>query len=94
MSNSTAARKLTELNYRQWAVETEALLCGQGLWKYVTGEMRVTQPPFVPTSGAASPMPAAPRDPRDISHDFQPKSTDSAYLTRFDHLSEIESDGR
>lgn len=86
MSTSTTATKLNERNYRQWAIEGEALLRRQGLLIYITGEMRVPRPPIVPSSGTASTTPAAPRDPGDQSYDFQPESTDSAYLTRFNHF--------
>jgi len=86
MSTSITARKLTERNYSQWAVEVEALQRGQGLWKYVPGEMRVPRPLIVPTSGDVSTMPAAPRDPRHQSNNFQPESSDSDCLTRFNHF--------
>jgi len=82
---STTATKLNERNYRQWAIEAKALLRAQGLWKYVSGEMRVPRPPIVATSDASATTPAA-RDPRDTGYDFLPESTDTSYLNQFYHF--------
>jgi hypothetical protein len=60
---STTATKLNEHNYRKWAIEAKALLRAQGLWKYVSGEMRVPRPPIVATSDASSATTPAARDP-------------------------------
>jgi hypothetical protein len=101
MSSTSVSLKLTERNYRQWRVEAEAMLQGLGLWKYVTGEMRVPRPPLPPStsdastiivssdassSNASSPTRLVLRDPRDADYDFLPESTDSAYLGRFEHF--------
>jgi len=56
---STTATKLNERNYRELAIEAKALLRAQGLWNYVSGEMRVPRPPIVPTSDASATTPAA-----------------------------------
>jgi len=82
---STMATKLNEpRNYQQWAMEAKAILRAQGLWKYVSGEMRVPRPPIVATS-VASTTPTA-RDPRDTGYDFLPESTDTSYLNQFYHF--------
>jgi len=81
---STTATQLTERNYRQWAIEAKALLRAQGLWKNVSGEMRVPRPPIVATSDAST-TPTA-RDPRDTGYDFLPESTDTSYLNQFYHF--------
>jgi len=84
---STTATKLNERNYRQWAIEAKALLRAQGLWKYVSGEMRVPRPPIVAsTSDASSTTTPAARDPRDTDYDFLPESTDTSYLNQFYHF--------
>jgi hypothetical protein len=62
---STMATKLNERNYRQWAIEAKAVLHAQGLWKYVSGAMRVPRPPIVATSDASSATTPTARDPRD-----------------------------
>jgi hypothetical protein len=82
---STTATKLNERNYRQWAIEAKALLRAQGLWKYISGEMRVPRPPIVATSDSSAPTPTA-RDPRDTDYDFLPESTDMSYLNQFYHF--------
>jgi len=66
----------------QWAIEVKALLRAQGLWKYVSAEMRVPRPPIEATWDASPTAPAA-RDPRDTSYDFLPESTDTSYLHQF-----------
>jgi len=101
MSSASVSAKLTERNYRQWRVEAEAMLQGLGLWKYVTGEMRVPRPPLPPPTPASSSDASSSgtssgtsssstrfvlRDPRDADYDFLPESTDSAYLGRFEHF--------
>jgi hypothetical protein len=82
---STTATKLNERNYRQWAIEANALLCTQGLGKYVSGEMRVPRPPTEPTSDDSTTTPTA-RDPRDTDYDFLVASTDTTYLNLFYHF--------
>jgi hypothetical protein len=84
---STTAAKLNELNYRQWAIEAKALLCAQGLWKCVSGEMRVRRPPIVASTIDASltTTPAA-CDPRDTDYDFLQDLTDTSYLNQFYHF--------
>jgi len=79
---STTATKLNQRNYRQWAIEAKALLRAQGLWKYVSGGMRVPMPPIIATSDASATTPTA-RDPRDTDYDFLPESTDTSYLNQF-----------
>jgi len=81
---STTPTKLNERNYRQCAIETKALLLAQGLWKYVSGEMRVSRPPIEATSDAST-TPTA-RVPRDTDYDFLPESTDTCYLNQFYHF--------
>jgi len=81
---STTATKLNERNYRQWAIEAKALLRAQGLWNYVSGEMRVPRPRIVATSDAWT-TPTA-RDPRYIDYNFLPESTDTSYLNQFYHV--------
>jgi hypothetical protein len=77
--------KLNERNYRQWAIEAETVLFRQGLWKFVTGEMRVPRPPIIPsTSGETPTTPKVAHDPRDSDYNFEPESTEPAYLSRFD----------
>ena len=83
---STTATKLNERNYRQWAIEVKALLCGQGLWKYISGEMRVPSPPIVATSDASSATTPTARNPGDTNYDFLPESTDTSYLNQFYHF--------
>jgi hypothetical protein len=84
---STTTTKLNQRNYRQWAIEAKALLRVQGLWKYVSGEMRVRRPPIVATtSDASSTTTPAARYPRDTNYDFLPESTDTAYLNQFYHF--------
>jgi hypothetical protein len=83
---STTATKLNERNYRQWAIEAKALLRAQGLWKYVSGEMRVPRPPIVATSDASSATTATARDPRDTDYNFLSESTDTSYLNQFYHF--------
>jgi hypothetical protein len=84
---STTATKLNERNYRQWAIEAKPLLRAQGIWKYVSGEMRVPRPPIVASTSDASPTttPAA-RDPRDPNYDFLTESTDRSYLNQIYHF--------
>jgi hypothetical protein len=82
---STTAITLNERNYRQWATDAKALLRAQGLWKYVSGEMRVPRPPIVATIDASATTPAA-SDPRDTNYDFLPESTDTSYLNQFYHF--------
>jgi len=82
---STTTTKLNERNYRQWAIEAKALLRAQGLWKYVSGELRVPRPPIVATSDASAPTPTA-RDPRATNYNFLPESTDTSYLNQFYHF--------
>ncbi|KAF8248443.1 hypothetical protein K440DRAFT_642487 [Wilcoxina mikolae CBS 423.85] len=92
---SSDSARLNERNYRQWAIEAEASLAANGLWKYVTGEMRVPRPPIVPASTSAStstsasastsePQKIVRRDPRDHDYDFEPESDDPNYLSRFE----------
>ena len=82
---STMATKLNERNCRQWAIQEKALLLAQGLWKYVSGEMRVPRPPIVAsTSDAYSTTTPAARDPQDT--DILPESTDTSYLNQFYHF--------
>jgi len=77
--------KLNERNYRQWAIEVETVLFRQGLWKFATGEMRVPRPPIIPlTSGETATTPKVAHDPRDSDYNFEPESTEPAYLSRFD----------
>jgi len=78
------ATKLNERKYRQWAIEGKALLRAHGLWKYVSGAMRVPRPPIVATRDAST-TPTA-RDPRDTSYHFLPESTDTSYLNQFYHF--------
>jgi len=68
----TTATKLNERNYRQWAIEAKALLLAHGLWKYVSGEMRVPRSMIEATNDASSTHPAA-RDPRDTNNNFLPQ---------------------
>jgi len=77
--------KLNERNYPQWAIEAETVLFRQGRWKFVTGEMRVPRPPIIPsTSGETATTPKVAHDPRDSDYNFEPESTEPAYLSRFD----------
>jgi hypothetical protein len=77
--------KLNERNYRQWAIEAETVLFRQGLWKFVTGEMRFPRPPIIPsTSGETPTTPKVSHDPQDSDNNFEPESTDAAYLSHFD----------
>jgi hypothetical protein len=78
------ASKLNGRNYRQWAIAAKALLRAQGLWKYVSGEMRFPWPPIVATSDAST-TPTA-RDPRDTDYNILPESTDTSYLNQFYHF--------
>jgi len=80
---STTATKLNERNYRQWAIEAKALLRAQGLWKYVSGQMRVPRPPIVATGDTSSGTTPTARDPRDTAYNFLSESTDTSYLNRF-----------
>jgi len=68
---STTSTTLNERNSGQWAIEAKALLHGQGLWKYISGEMRVPRAPIVATSDTST-TPTA-RDPRDTGYDFLPE---------------------
>ena len=77
--------KLNERNYRQWAIDAKALLPAQGLWKYVSGEMRVPRPAIVATYDDSTPTHTA-RHPRDTNYDFLPESTDTSYLNQFYHF--------
>ncbi|KAF8534641.1 hypothetical protein BDD12DRAFT_913276 [Trichophaea hybrida] len=87
MTTTTTATILNERNYRQWALEMESILFRQGYWKFVTGEMRVPRPQIVPsTSSDASTTLKVARDPRDPNSNFEPKSDDAAYLTRFENF--------
>jgi len=71
--------KLNERNYRQWAIEAETVLFRQGLWKFVTGEVRVPRPPIIPsTSGETPTTPKAAHDPRDSDYNFEHESTEPA----------------
>jgi len=82
---TASGSKLNERNYRQWAIEAETVLFRQGLWKFVTGEMRVPRPPIIPsTSGETPTTPKVAHDPRDSEYNFEPESTEPAYLSRFD----------
>jgi len=81
---STTVTKLIERNYSQWAIEAKALLHAEGLWKYVSGEMRVPRPPMVATSNAST-TPAA-CDPRDTRYDFLPKLTEPFNHNQFYHF--------
>jgi hypothetical protein len=83
---STMATKLNERNYRQWAIEAKAVLHAQGLWKYVSGAMRVPRPPIVATSDASSATTPTARDPRDADYNFLPEATDTSYLNQFYHF--------
>jgi len=85
---STTATKPNESNYRQWAIEAKALLRAQGLWKYVSGEMRVPRPPIVASTSDASSTTTTPaaHDPRDTNYDFLPESTDTSYLNQSYHF--------
>jgi len=84
MMNATVS-KLNERNYRQWAIEAETVLFRQGLWKFVTGEMHVPRPPIIPsTSGETPTTPKVAHDPRASDYNFEPESTEPAYLSRFD----------
>jgi len=77
--------KLNERNYRQWAIEAETVLFRQGLWKFTTGEMRVLRLPIVlSTTGETPTTPNVAEDPRDSDYNFEPESTESAYLSCFD----------
>jgi hypothetical protein len=62
---STTATKLDERNYRQWAIEAKPQFRVQGLWKYVSGEMRFPRRPIVASTsdGSLTTTPTA-RDPR------------------------------
>jgi hypothetical protein len=82
----TTAKKLNERNYRQWAIEAEALLRAQGLWKYVSGEMRIPRPPIVATSDASSATTPTGCEPRDTDYNFFPESTDTSCLNHFYHF--------
>jgi hypothetical protein len=82
---STTATKLNERNYRQWSIGAKALLRAQGLWKYVSVEMRVPRPPIVVTSDASAPTPTA-RDPQDANYKFLKESTNTFYLNQFYHF--------
>jgi hypothetical protein len=82
---STTAAKLNERNSRQWAIEANALLRAQGLWKYVSGEIHVPRPPIVATSDASATTPTA-CDSRDTDYDFLRESTDTSYLNQFYHF--------
>ncbi|KAF8252000.1 hypothetical protein K440DRAFT_636185 [Wilcoxina mikolae CBS 423.85] len=86
---SSDSVRLNEQNYRQWAIEAEAPLATNGLWNYVTGEMRVPIPPIVPASTSALASTSEPRkivrrDPCDLDYDFEPESNDRNYLSRFE----------
>jgi len=81
---STTATNLNECNYRQWAIEAKALHRAQGLWKYVSGEMRVPWPPIVATCDAST-TPTA-RDHRDTDINFLSETTDTSYLNQFYHF--------
>jgi len=82
---TTTVSKLNKRNYGQWAIEAETVLFWQGLWKFVTGEMRVPRPPIVPsTSGETPTTPKIALDPRDSDYNFEPEYTEPAYLSRFD----------
>jgi len=81
---STIATKLNKRNYRQWAIEAKDLLHAQGLWKYISGVMRVPRPPIVATSDASTTATAC--DLRDTDYDFHPESTDTSYLNQFYHV--------
>jgi hypothetical protein len=81
---STTATQLNELNYRQWAIEAKSLLRAQGLWKYVSGEMRVPRPPIVATSDASTTPTAC--DHQDTGYDFLPELTDTSNLNLFNHF--------
>jgi len=97
---ATSTSKLNKRNYREWAVEAENVLFGQGLWKFVTREMIVPRPLIMPVSAAVaaatidnsststSTTPARPiaRDLHDADYDFLPESADVAHLTRFENF--------
>jgi len=82
---STTATKLNERNYGQWAIEAKALLRVEGLWDYVSGDMRVPRPPIVANSDASSTTPTA-RDPRGTDYNYLLESTDTSYLDQFYHF--------
>jgi hypothetical protein len=82
---TTTVSKLNKRNYHQWAIEVESVLFRQGLWKFVTGAMRVPRPPIVPSTPGETPTTAKiVQGPRDSEHNFEPESIEPAYLSRFD----------
>jgi len=82
---TAAASKLNQRNCRQWAIKAETVLFRQGLWKFVTGGMRVPSSLIIPsTSGETPTTPKLPHDPRDCDYNIEPKSTEPAYLSSFD----------
>jgi hypothetical protein len=80
------ATKHTERNYGPWAIEAKALLRAQGLWKYVSGEMRVPRPQIVATSDTSSATTPTACDLRKPNYDFLPESTDMFFLKQFYHF--------
>jgi len=77
--------KLNERNDCQRAIQAETVLFRQGLWKVVTGKMRVPRPPIIPsTSGETPTTPKVAHDPRDSDYNVEHESTEPAYLSRFD----------
>jgi hypothetical protein len=81
---TTMVSKLNERNYHQWAIEAETVLFRQGRWKFITGDMSVLRTPIVPsTTGETPTTPNVAQDPRDSDYNFEPESTESAYLSRF-----------
>jgi len=81
---TAAVSKHNERNYRQWAIEVETVQFRHGLWKFVTGEIRVLRPPIIPSTSGEYPMaPNLAHVPRDSDYNLEPESTEPAYLSRF-----------
>jgi len=85
MSISTSICKVNEHNYRTWAIEAKDLLKHLDVWRVVDGSEIIPHPPTAPAASGSTTTPTAPNR-LDPSYDFQPQSTDSSYLTRFDNF--------
>jgi hypothetical protein len=80
---STMATTHNARNSQQWAIDAEALLSAQGLWKYVSEAMRVPWAPIEATSDAFSATTRSARDLRDTNDNVPLESTDMSYLNQF-----------
>jgi len=85
MSISTSSSKLNEHNYQTWAMEAKYLLKHLNVWRVVDGSEIIPRPPTAPAASGSTTTPTAP-NPLDPSYDFEPRSTDSLYLTHFDNF--------